>query len=92
MTWVMSSKSISGHFPTAALAASMNNLVASTAKISLRTLVLGLSTRPVAGSKNEGFSEWLSRDNSATAVNRVSIAAESKQVRTSRDPSRVRPG
>ena len=70
----------------------MKSLVASVAKMPFRVLVLGLSTRPVAGSKNWGFSAWLSAVSSSTAVCRVSMAAESKHVLTSRDPSRVRPG
>ena len=70
----------------------MKSLVASVAKISLRTLVLGLSSSPVPALKNRGFSATWSLVSSSTAVWRVSMAAESKQVLTRRVPSLVRPG
>ena len=64
----MSSKLIPGQASRAFWAASMKSLVASVAKMSLRTLVLGLSSRPVPASKNCGFSARWSLVSSSTAV------------------------
>lgn len=92
MTWVISGALRSGQASSALVAASTNRPGATLAKSSLRTLVLGLRNSPFSASKKSGFLATFSVVNSLTAVCRVEIWAESKDVAIKRCPRRVSPG